>query len=241
MSDQDKDSYRDLINKAIDSFCTISHENQTTLIESQKLIIREMLQERRDAEREAVQNHKEDARYQRWHTTISTIVVLGSLIAGLYVGVQQMDLSRLYKRAGWLEASINTQNTKYEALMGAMTAVRGIRAEGQLTCKNGQYAGPDPAGYQQRLFTADYKLVNTTFAPKRMFGPDVNKKIVSFVSDSSGIDRLGVCAKGAVDDNTLKKEQNEISDLITTQIDKLEQEKNGITDKIEGIENNKSR
>jgi len=33
-----------------------------------------------------------------------------------------------------------------------------------------------------------------------------------------------------------KKEQNEISDLITTQIDKLEQEKNGITDKIEGIE-----
>ena len=236
MPDQNKNDYREEINRAIDAFCTASRENHTMFLDSQKLIIREMMHERREIEREAIENHKQEGNYQLWFTTIGTIVVLASLIVGFYVAVQQMNLSRLYKREGWLENTINNQNAKYEVLMSAMSTVRGIRAEGQLSCKNGQYAGPNPAAYQERLFTADYRLVSAVFAPRRMFGPEVFKKIVSFVYDSNGR-KLGICAKGAPDEEVLRKQQDDINNLISSQIDQLEKEKSDVEDQIEGVEN----
>lgn len=231
----DNQNYQKNIDKAIEAFCAVSRENQAMFLDSQKLIIHEIMHERRDIERETIENHNQESRYQRWHTAIGTVVILGSLVAGLYVGVQQMNLSRLYKREGWLETRINLRDAQYNTLMSVMTTVRGIRVEGQLYCQNGKYAGPDPAGYQQRLLGADYKLAGAAFGSKRLFNAEIFKAIVSFLHLVR--QNQGICDKKAATDQELHISQNEISSLILSSIDQLEKQKEEIILNIEGIEN----
>lgn len=243
--DKNKPNYIDVINRAAEALCNLFRENQASIldgqkqnqaahIDSQKLIIRELMHERRELERDSIENHREDSRYHRMHTRINIAVILLSVIVGFYVGIKQMTLSNLYQRVDWIESNIKTQGSEYSALMYAMTTVRGIRVEGQMYCHNGQYTGPNPAAYQSKLLTADYKLVSSAFSPKRTFNAEVNKKITSFLYAVR--QDQGVCAKGAANDKELQIKQSEISNLMSNSIEKLEKEKEKIINRIQNNE-----
>src|SRR3990167_2283426 len=103
MDDQHKTDYTDVINRAVVSLSELARENHTVFLDSQKLIAREILHEHREVVREAAQHHKEEMTAQRWHMGIGTVVLLVSLVAGFYISIKQLNLSRLYERSTWLE------------------------------------------------------------------------------------------------------------------------------------------
>lgn len=234
MNDQEQTAYTQVIKeltKAVDALREASHSHHEELSQNQKTLMHEVMNERKELEKEAEKNHQEEMRYQHRHTFISVLVLAASIFVGAYLGVRQYNLSELYKQATAIENRIDSWSTIYDNLMMAMANLRGIRDEGQSQCKNGHYAGLDPGDYQQRLFNAQYKLIGVAFGAERAFSPAVTEKIKSFDVDSD-IDRLGVCAKGAPTDDDLMMKQFAASKLMLKEIHELEQQKNAIMEKI---------
>jgi len=217
------------------------NDNFAAFIESQKLIIREMMHEHRDSVREAAKNHQEEmSRNKRLAiilTVISVVVAVSSVTTGVFMGIQQLNVSRLYKREGWYENRINNWTARDDDLMNAMVNVRDVRDEAQMQCKDYKYVGPDPAVYRRKLKNANYKLIGAGYAIKNTFNLEIQRKMNSFISSSS-LDTK-VCAKGAANDNILRKNQDEINDLILTSIGDLKQKRDLIMDQIEGIHDRK--
>ncbi|EKD71908.1 MAG: hypothetical protein ACD_46C00069G0001 [uncultured bacterium] len=108
--------------------------------------------------------------------------------------------------------------------MDAMATYRGIRDFGQKYCVNGEYAGKDPVGYQEKLFLSGYKLAGTCYRIIGVFNNAVNKQVSNFLAVSS-VDGGNVCAKGAATESSLRPQQSDIDNSILGVINKLQNKK----------------
>ena len=219
------------------------------VIDDHKKLMHETMQDHRELTLATEKNHREDIlHYEKTEhrlTAISVLVVCLSVIVGGYWSLKQQrlsaektELATLYKKGSWIDSKEINQTAIKNEFMIAGVNLRAIREEGMIYCKNGQYTGPDPVAYRQRLYSADYALLGASFKTTGIFNADIENQVRSFMSHSYSLGKNAVCTKDSPKDEDLRKKQNELNQLMMGSINELKNKKEVIVKKIEKLEKN---
>lgn len=153
------------------------------------------------------------------------------------IALMEIKLNQRYHEENILQKEIDNRFTLRDQLMVEMARMRGIREIGQKYCKNGQYTGPNPVDYREKLYIAAFSLIGVSDSTYGVFhNPALEQKITQFVSsvyaDTDPNSQSNLCGKNALSDDALKTLQTDINKMILASIAQLKQRKKSLGEVI---------
>ena len=175
-----------------------------------------------------------------WITILSVFLGAGGIAASVILASHEYTAGQksaaLYKLASDISSEVKEQRSANRILMSAMVKVRDAREEGQEHCgSDGKYSASYSYEQQKKnkseLRAADFALVNAIFQTKGIFSAPTESGSYKFAAlvDTS---KAGVCAKGAANDDDLRKLQRQISEAILISINSLEKKRKDILEQL---------